>query len=61
MNVNGKIQSMFAVRQAESLKFGVNKSRTLAEMVKNSSISDDDLAELQEEDRREVYGGEKND
>ena len=33
MNVNGKIISMFAVREAYRLKYGVNKSRTLAGLV----------------------------
>lgn len=33
MNICGKIQPMQAVRKAESLKYGVNKSRTLVGMV----------------------------
>jgi len=34
MNVNGKVVNMFAVRQAESLKYGINKSKTLVNLIK---------------------------
>jgi len=33
MNVNGKVQTLFAVREHYRLKYGVNKSRTLAGLV----------------------------
>jgi len=33
MNICGKNQSMFAVREHYRLQFGVNKSRTLAGLV----------------------------
>lgn len=33
MNYNGKVTNMFAVREAARLKYGINKSRTLAGLV----------------------------
>ena len=34
MNTNGQVVSMFAVREHYRLQFGVNKSRTLAGLVR---------------------------